>query len=150
MRVVLQRVTRASVTVDGREVGTIGKGLVALVGFAVDDGRGDMKWILGRMKKMRVFDDADGRMSLAAADVGAGLLLVSQFTLLASTRKGSRPSWHRAAAPAAADELYREFAGMAKNEWSGSFAGGSFGAAMQVALINDGPVTLVLDSRLRE
>lgn len=150
MRVVLQRVLRASVTVDGREVGAIGKGFLALVGFVADDVREDMDWILGRMEKLRVFDDTEGRMSLAAADIGAGLLLVSQFTLLASTRKGTRPSWHRAAAPAHAAVLYREFAGIVKAGWSGPFADGSFGAAMQVALVNDGPVTLVLDSRLKE
>lgn len=150
MRVVLQRVSRASVSVDGREVGAIDKGLLALVGFAADDGREDMDWILGRMERLRVFDDDEGRMTLAAANVGAGLLLVSQFTLLASTRKGSRPSWHRAAPPAHAAELYRDFASMAKSRWCGPFGDGSFGAAMQVSLVNDGPVTLVLDSRLKE
>lgn len=150
MRVVVQRVARAAVVADGARSGEIGAGLVVFAAWTPDDTAEDEEWVLARLLKLRIFDDEHGAMAMSAPEVGAGLLVVSQFTLLASTKKGARPSWHRAAPPDAARLFYERFLERARAVWPGTVAAGVFGAMMQVDLVNDGPVTLVLDSRLRE
>lgn len=145
MRAVIQRVTRARVTVDDRVVGEIGKGLVVLLGVARDDTKSDADYLASKIIALRIFDDADGKMNVSVKDVGGGLLVVSQFTLYGDTRRGLRPSWSDAAPPEIAEPLYNYFV-----ESSGKLVQpvetGSFRAMMQVELINEGPVTLILDS----
>jgi D-tyrosyl-tRNA(Tyr) deacylase len=150
MRAVVQRVSRASVTVEGSVVGEIGPGLLVLVGIAADDAEEDLAWLAGKIVGQKLFPDESGRMSLSATESGGGVLVVSQFTLLASTRKGTKPSWHRAAGPEVAVPLYERFVRKMEELLGRPVATGEFGAMMEVALVNDGPVTLVLDSRLRE
>lgn len=150
MRAVIQRVSEASVKADGRLTGSIGRGLVVLVGIADGDTAADAAWLIGKIVQQRIFADDAGRMNLAVADAGGGVLVVSQFTLLASTRKGTRPSWHRAAGPDAAAPLYEDFLRQMEAALGCPVASGRFGAMMEVSLVNDGPVTLILDSRLRE
>lgn len=150
MRAVVQRVTRASVTVDGAVVGAIDAGVLVLLGVAADDTADDGAWIADKIAKQRIFEDDEGRMNLSLVEAGGGALVVSQFTLLASTRKGTKPSWHRAAPPETAVSLYGEFVRRLENILGRPVATGKFGAMMEVSLVNDGPVTLVLDSRLRE
>lgn len=150
MRVVLQRVLQASVTVDGRVTGAIARGLVVLAGAAPDDTAEDRDWLARKIVQLRVFADDEGVMNRSVADVGGEVLAVSQFTLYASTRKGNRPSWSAAAPPGLAqprfDALVASLAALAGKP----VATGVFGADMQVALVNDGPVTVWLDSRARE
>ncbi len=150
MRAVVQRVLRASVTIEGRVTGSIEGGLLVLVGVTADDGEEDIAWLAGKIVGQKLFSDESGRMNLSVTETGGGVLVVSQFTLLASTRKGTKPSWHRAAGPEAAVLLYEAFVRKMEELLGRSVATGQFGAMMEVALINDGPVTLVLDSRLRE
>ena len=150
MRGVVQRVTNASVTVEGRVTGSIGRGLLVLVGIAGDDTDEDIAWLAGKIAGQKLFADESGRMNLSVTETGGGVLVVSQFTLLASTRKGTKPSWHRAAGPAAAAPLYERFVAAMEAALGRAVATGKFGAMMEVSLVNDGPVTLVLDSRLRE
>lgn len=150
MRAVIQRVSSASVTVDGVVTGAVEKGLVVLVGVAVDDTPDDAAWLAGKIVLQRIFEDGEGRMNLPVSEAGGGVLVVSQFTLLASTRKGTKPSWHRAAPPEEAIPLYGAFVRKIEALLGRPVATGKFGAMMEVALVNDGPVTLVLDSRLRE
>jgi D-tyrosyl-tRNA(Tyr) deacylase len=150
MRAVVQRVSRASVTVEGSVVGEIGPGLLVLVGIAADDAEEDLAWLAGKIVGQKLFPDESGRMNLSATESGGGVLVVSQFTLLASTRKGTKPSWHRAAGPEVAVPLYERFVRKMEELLGRPVATGEFGAMMEVALVNDGPVTLVLDSRLRE
>jgi D-tyrosyl-tRNA(Tyr) deacylase len=150
MRAVVQRVSRASVTVEGRVTGSIGCGLVVLVGVAADDAEEDISWLAGKIVGQKLFPDESGRMNLSVMESGGGVLVVSQFTLLASTRKGTKPSWHRAAGPEVAVPLYERFLAVVEKALDRPVATGQFGAMMEVALVNDGPVTLVLDSRLRE
>ena len=150
MRAVVQRVSRASVTVEGRVTGSIEGGLLVLVGVAADDTDEDIAWLAGKIVQQKLVADETGRMNLSVMDNGGGILVVSQFTLLASTRKGTKPSWHRAAGPEAAVPLYEAFVRKMEELLGRSVATGQFGAMMEVALINDGPVTLVLDSCLRE
>lgn len=150
MRVVIQRVSRASVTVDGKQVSAIGRGLMILVGVEDGDGQEDVRWLASKVARLRIFDDGDGVMNLSVTDAGGELLAVSQFTLTASTRKGNRPSYIRAAGHATAVPLYDAFC-----EELGALSGigvrkGVFGADMQVELVNDGPVTIIIDSKLRE
>lgn len=147
MRVVAQRVQEASVTVAGRVVGRIGRGLLLLVGVIPEDTAEDIAWLVRKLTTLRVFPDADGVMNQPIAAVHGEMLAVSQFTLYASTRKGARPSWSRAAPPEQAQPLFDAFvrelaAGLGK-----PVPTGVFGAHMQVALVNDGPVTLILDSK---
>jgi D-tyrosyl-tRNA(Tyr) deacylase len=150
MKAVIQRVTRARVTIEGRVTGEIGAGLVVLLGVHRDDTLDDLEWLCSKIARLRVFDDASGAMNHSVAEAGGGLLVVSQFTLLASTKKGNRPSWNDAARPEQAIPLY-ERALARLGELSGQpVASGAFGAMMQVELVNDGPVTIVLDSRSRE
>ena len=150
MRAVVQRVSKAAVTVDGRTTGSIERGLLVLVGIAGDDTDEDIAWLAGKVAGQKLFPDESGRMNLSVTETGGGVLVVSQFTLLASTRKGTKPSWHRAAAPEAAVPLYEKFVAAMEVALGRAVATGEFGAMMEVELVNDGPVTLVLDSRLRE
>jgi D-tyrosyl-tRNA(Tyr) deacylase len=150
MRAVVQRVLRASVTVEGSVVGEIGRGLLVLVGIAGDDADEDIAWLAGKIVGQKLFADEIGRMNLSVAESGGGVLVVSQFTLLASTRKGTKPSWHRAAGPEVAVPLYDALVRKMEDLLGRPVATGEFGAMMEVALVNDGPVTLVLDSRWRE
>jgi D-tyrosyl-tRNA(Tyr) deacylase len=146
----VQRVSRASVTVEGLVTGSIAGGLLVLVGVAADDMDDDIAWLAGKIVQQKLFADETGRMNLSIMETGGSVLLVSQFTLLASTRKGKKPSWHRAAGPEAAMPLYETFVRKMEELLGRPVATGQFGAMMEVALVNDGPVTLVLDSRLRE
>ena len=150
MRAVVQRVSRASVTVEGRVTGSIEGGLLVLVGVAADDTDEDIAWLAGKIVQQKLVADETGRMNLSVMDNGGGILVVSQFTLLASTRKGTKPSWHRAAGPEVAVPLYERFVAAVEGVLGRPVATGQFGAMMEVALVNDGPVTLVLDSRWRE
>lgn len=144
MRAVVQRVRHARVTVDETEVGAIGPGLLVLLGVAQGDGADAAEWMAGKIAQLRVFPDDAGRMQRSVEDVGGGVLVVSQFTLLGDTRKGNRPSFIGAADPAVAEPLYE--AVMARLRERGlAVAGGRFGAMMQVELVNDGPVTLLLE-----
>lgn len=150
MRAVLQRVASASVSVDGTVIGAIGPGLLILLGVATGDTAEDGAWLVQKIAALRIFGDAGGKMNLALADTAGGALVVSQFTLIASTRKGTRPSFNDAARPEAAVPLYEDFVRGLEIRLGRPVATGRFGAAMAVSLVNDGPVTLVLDSRLRE
>ena len=146
MRAVLQRVTRASVRVGGETVGDIGAGLVVLLGVARDDAEGDALYLVEKVLNLRVFDDAEGRMNLSLAERGGALLVVSQFTLYGDARRGRRPSWFDAASPETAERLYEFFNAEARRRGA-RVETGSFRQMMQVELINDGPVTILLDSR---
>ena len=144
MRVVLQRVSRARVTVEGRTVGEIGPGLLLLAGFREGDGEEAVAWMARRIPALRVFSDAEAKMNLSLDDTGGGLLVVSQFTLFGDTRRGNRPSFVDAARPEQAEALYRRFVELLR-EGGRTVATGEFGAMMEVELVNDGPVTLILE-----
>ena len=146
MRVVLQRVARAAVTVGGEEVARIGPGLMVLLGVAQSDSAEDARYLAGKVAGLRVFEDDAGKMNLSVADIDGGVLVVSQFTLLADCRKGRRPSFTGAAPPEEAEALYEVFVEELRRR-SLPVATGRFQAHMQVSLINDGPVTILLDSR---
>jgi len=150
MRAVVQRVAKASVTVEGTVTGAIDRGLLVLVGVTTDDTPDDIAWLAGKIAQQKLFPDDSGRMNLSVAESGGGVLVVSQFTLLASTRKGTKPSWHRAASPDIAVPIYESFVRAMETAVGRPVATGKFGAMMDVSLVNDGPITLVLDSRLRE
>ncbi len=145
MRVVLQRVKNASVTVSGETISEIGAGLLLLVGVAKDDGEGEASWLAGKIAGLRIFNDEDGKMNLGVRDVGGEILAVSQFTLLADTRKGKRPSFIQAALPEEAEPLFDYFCERLREAGIASVQTGRFGAMMDVALVNDGPVTIVLE-----
>ena len=146
MRAVVQRVTRAAVTVKGELVGEIGKGLVVLVGIARDDTKVEAAYLVDKIANLRIFDDEDGKMNLSVKDVNGGLLIVSQFTLYGDVRRGLRPSWIDAAPPEVAEPLYDFFVRQAGSTVD-EVATGKFQAMMHVELINDGPVTILLDSK---
>ena len=146
MRAVVQRVTRARVTVGGETTGEIGVGLLVLLGIARDDTEADSAYLLEKIATLRVFDDAEGRMNLSVEDAGGALLVVSQFTLYGDARKGRRPSWSEAAPPEAAEPLYELFVREARRRVA-RVETGSFRRMMEVELVNDGPVTILLDSR---
>lgn len=146
MRAVVQRVTRARVTVEDKLVGEIGNGLVVLLGIARDDTKLDADYLVEKIAALRIFDDEAGKMNLSLKDVNGGMLIVSQFTLYGDVRRGLRPSWIDAAAPEVAGPLYDFFVRQARTMVS-QVATGSFRAMMQVELVNDGPVTILLDSR---
>jgi len=148
MRAVLQRVSRASVTVGGEVVGQIERGILVLLGVEADDTDEDARQLADRTIALRIFDDADGKMNLSLEDIGGSLLVVSQFTLLGDCRKGRRPSFIGAAPPELAEKLYNTFIGAAGSRGI-PVATGRFRAMMDVKLVNDGPVTLLLDSRKR-
>jgi D-tyrosyl-tRNA(Tyr) deacylase len=146
VRAVVQRVSRAEVRVEGRVSGAIGRGLLVLLGVGREDGESDARLLAEKVAALRVFEDADGKMNLAAAEVGGAVLVVSQFTLLGDVRKGNRPSFVDAAAPSAASPLYDTFCALLR-EKKLPVATGVFQAQMDVELVNDGPVTILLDSR---
>lgn len=150
MRVVVQRVAHAKVTVEGRVTGEIGRGLLVLQGIVPSDTAADGDWLAQKLTKLRIFEDADGKMNLSLADIAGGILLVSQFTLHASTAKGTRPSFNAAARPEIARPRYELFQQQLATTLGRPVATGEFGAMMQVSLVNDGPVTLVIDSQQRE
>jgi D-tyrosyl-tRNA(Tyr) deacylase len=146
MRAVLQRVARASVKVEGETVGEIGRGFVVLLGIARDDTEADTRYMLEKIVTLRVFEDEERRMNLSLADVDGALLIVSQFTLYGDARRGRRPSWSDAAPPEVAEPLYELFVEAARRTGV-RVETGSFRAMMEVELVNDGPVTILLDSR---
>ena len=150
MRAVIQRVSSARVTVADEITGEISAGLLVLLGVAQGDAEADAQWLAEKICALRVFEDDDGKMNRSVIEVGGGVLVVSQFTLLASTRKGTRPSFNDAAKPDIAIPLYETFNRFATATLGRPVATGRFAAMMDVALVNDGPVTLIIDSRLRE
>ena len=150
MRILIQRVSEASVTIAETLYSSIGPGMLVLVGIEHEDTSEDMNWLCDKLLKLRIFDDDQGIMNRSAQEVHADILIVSQFTLHASTRKGNRPSYIRAARPETAIPLYEAFIETIRSEATGNVATGQFGADMQVALINDGPVTIGIDSKNRE
>jgi D-tyrosyl-tRNA(Tyr) deacylase len=150
MRVVIQRASEASVTIDDQVRGKIGLGFVVLLGIEDTDTAEDIEWLCGKIARLRVFNDDDGLMNNSLADVGGGVLVISQFTLHASTKKGNRPSFTRAAKPEVAIPLYEQFIATLERELGQAVQAGEFGADMKVALINDGPVTLTIDTKNRE
>lgn len=150
MRVVVQRVREASVTIDGALHSSIGPGLFILVGVESGDTDADVTWLASKCAGLRIFDDADGVMNRNVSDSGGEILAVSQFTLTASTRRGNRPSYVRAAGHELAVPLYGKFCDLLSTLASRPVMRGVFGADMQCALVNDGPVTIIIDSRLKE
>lgn len=146
MRAIVQRVTRASVTVDGHRVGEIGNGLLVLLGISIDDSQSDADYLAQKIVALRIFDDAEGKMNVALKETDGRLLVVSQFTLYGDVRRGLRPSWSDAAPPEKAEPLYDYFVKKSR-ELMGRVETGGFRKMMKVELINDGPVTLMLDSR---
>ncbi|MBD2724132.1 D-aminoacyl-tRNA deacylase [Hymenobacter armeniacus] len=146
MRLVIQRVSEANVTVDGQITGQIGPGLLVLAGFAPSDNTASLTWMCRKLVQLRIFNDENGQMNRSVQDVGGQVLVVSQFTLLADARKGNRPSYIGAASPPIAEPLYRQFVAMVAAELGQPVPTGVFGADMKVSLLNDGPVTIVLDS----
>lgn len=146
MRAVVQRVTGAAVTVEGKEISRIGRGLLVFLGVARGDGREEVLWMAGKVARMRVFSDDGGKMNLSLGEAGGDLLVVSQFTLLADCRKGNRPSFTEAAATEEGDRLYRAFTDEVAAISGVTVRTGIFGAHMAVSIENDGPVTFVLDS----
>jgi len=149
MRALVQRVSEASVKVNGSVVGEIGHGFLVLLGVADTDEAHDLEYLLKKVPALRVFEDSAGKMNLAVAEVGGSFLVVSQFTLLADTAKGNRPSFIRAARPEKAAYMYEEFVSRMKNTGL-KVATGVFGADMKVHLVNDGPVTILIDSAVKE
>ena len=150
MRLVIQRVTEASVSIEGKQHSSIGKGLMILVGVENGDTPDDAAWLAGKAVAMRIFDDENGVMNRSVTDIGGEVLAVSQFTLTASTKKGNRPSYIRTAGHDTAVPLYELFCNLVEEKLGKKTAMGVFGANMQVALINDGPVTIIIDSKLKE
>lgn len=150
MRLLIQRVKRASVNIADEEFSKIGKGLLVLVGIEEADSQEDIDWLTGKLCRLRIFDDEQGVMNLDVQQVGGDVMVVSQFTLHASTKKGNRPSYFKAAAEAISRPMYERFVESVKSALGKDVATGSFGADMQVELINDGPVTIWIDSKNRE
>ena len=150
MRILIQRVREASVDIGGERHSAIGAGMLVLTGIEEADTDTDVEWLCGKLLKLRIFDDEAGVMNRSAEETGADILIVSQFTLHASTRKGNRPSYIRAARPEKAVPLYESFVAAVRQGATGRVETGVFGADMQVALVNDGPVTIWIDSQNRE
>ena len=150
MRVVIQRVAEASVTVEGKITGVIEKGLLVLMGVEDADTQEDLEWLSGKIVNLRIFDDENGVMNKSVLDIGGGILLVSQFTLHASTKKGNRPSYIKASKPEIAIPIYQGMIAQLSKALSKPVATGIFGADMKVRLLNDGPVTIVMDSKNKE
>ncbi|MBQ6761511.1 MAG: D-tyrosyl-tRNA(Tyr) deacylase [Bacteroidales bacterium] len=150
MRVVIQRVLQASVSISGTVTAAIGPGLLVLLGIGEEDGNEDIEWLVRKIAGLRIFDDANGVMNVDVRDAGGDILVVSQFTLLASTRKGNRPAYIRAARPEIAVPLYEQFCATLSAALGKPVPTGTFGADMQVALVNDGPVTIIIDTKNRE
>ena len=150
MRVVVQRVSQASVSVEGQKIASISKGLLLLLGVEDADGHEDIAWLSKKILQLRIFGDAEGKMNLSIQDIGGQIIVVSQFTLHASTKKGNRPSFIRAAKPAFANENYLAFIEVLKQESGLDVQSGSFGAMMDIELINSGPVTIIIDTKNKE
>jgi len=150
MRAVIQRVLEAVVVVDGQEVAGIGAGLLVLLGVEDGDTAVDVEWLGAKAAKLRIFADGEGKMNLSVIESGGSVLVVSQFTLHASTKKGNRPSFIRAADPVLAQHLYQAFCADMEGHTGHPVARGIFGADMKISLVNDGPVTIVIDSRAPE
>ena len=150
MRVVIQRVLDASVSISDAVTASIGPGLMVLVGICEEDGREDIEWLVRKIAALRVFDDAAGVMNRSVVDAGGDVLVVSQFTLMASTKKGNRPAYIRAARPEVAIPLYEQFCAALEAALGKPVPTGTFGADMQVSLINDGPVTICIDTKNKE
>ncbi|MDG1942626.1 MAG: D-aminoacyl-tRNA deacylase [Flavobacteriaceae bacterium] len=149
MRIVIQRVIQANVKVE-EVVGTIGKGLLVLLGIENDDNSSDIEWLVNKLINLRIFNDKNQVMNLSLNDIKGELLVISQFTLMASTKKGNRPSYVRAARHETAITLYERFISLSEQKLGKKIAKGVFGADMKVSLTNDGPVTIVIDSKNRE
>lgn len=147
MRTIVQRVSSASVSIEGEVVGQIGGGMLLLLGITPEDTQADADWLVGKVSRLRIFDDANGVMNLSLMDIGGEALVVSQFTLMASYRKGNRPSYIHAASPDVAIPLYEYFVRQLGLALGRDIPTGRFGADMQVALTNDGPVTITMDSK---
>ena len=150
MRLVIQRVKEASVSIDGEKVSAIGKGLLVLVGVETGDTEEDVKWLVGKTAGLRIFDDENGVMNKSIQDIDGEALAVSQFTLTSSTRRGNRPSYIRAAGHELAVPLYEKYCDLLAEALGKPVGRGVFGADMKVALVNDGPVTIIIDSKLKE
>lgn len=150
MRLLIQRVTEASVQIEGKIHSQIGKGLMVLVGIEEADTQEDIDWLTGKLLRLRIFDDEAGVMNLDVQQISGEVMIVSQFTLHASTKKGNRPSYFRAAAEAISRPMYEQFVASVELALGKKVATGEFGADMKVALVNDGPVTIWIDSRNRE
>ena len=150
MRAVVQRVSRASVTIEGNEKGHIGWGFLVLLGVCDDDTMEDVEWLVKKIANLRVFDDEDGVMNRSVIDIGGEALVVSQFTLYASYKKGNRPSWFRAGSHEHSIPLYEAFCSQLSEAIGKEVATGEFGADMKVELINDGPVTICMDTKNKE
>ncbi len=149
MRCLLQRVSSASVSIAGAQTAAVAGGLLLLAGIHKRDTEADIRWVAGKVEKLRIFGDAEGKMNLSVADVSGEILIVPQFTLHAAYQKGTRPSFLEAAPPAVAIPLYGLFVSLLEEAFPGRIQTGTFGAAMQVRLVNDGPVTIMLDSFTR-
>ncbi len=150
MRVVIQRVSEANVKVDGVVVGAIQEGLLVLLGIHNDDTTEDIQWISNKLVQMRIFDDAEGVMNLSVKDIDGSILLISQFTLYAATKKGNRPSYIAAAKPEIAIPIYEQMILQLTQDLGKPIETGKFGADMKVSLLNNGPVTIIIDSKNRE
>ena len=150
MRAVIQRVSRASVTIDGNIKSQIKTGLLVLLGIEENDTEKDIEWLVKKIIQLRIFSDADDKMNLSVQDINGDILLISQFTLFASTKKGNRPSFLRSAKPDIAIPLYEQFIGETEKQFGKKIFTGEFGADMKVELLNDGPVTIIIDSRNME
>ena len=150
MRAVVQRVSKASVTSEKGLLASIDSGLMVLVGIEETDGHDDVEWLSNKIVQLRIFDDPDGVMNLSIADIGGEIIVVSQFTLHAKTKKGNRPSYIKAAQPAIAIPIYEQFVSRLSDLLGKKVGTGEFGAMMQVELINDGPVTIIIDTKNRE
>jgi len=150
MRIVIQLVKQASVTVDKKVISEIGKGYLILVGIEAEDTQEDINWLTGKIARLRIFQDENEAMNLSVVDINGDVIVVSQFTLQAKTKKGNRPSFIKAARPDIAIPLYQSFVSTLEKEIGKKVQTGEFGAMMDVALINDGPVTILIDSKQRE
>jgi D-tyrosyl-tRNA(Tyr) deacylase len=150
MRAVIQRVSRASISINGSETAAIGRGLLILVGIEAGDGPEDIEWLSRKIIQLRIFDDDAGVMNRSLMEIGGELMLVSQFTLFASTRKGNRPSYIRASKPEAAIPLYESLIAKIEKDFGRKIGTGIFGADMKMELLNDGPVTILMDTKNKE
>ena len=150
MRCVIQRVSEAYVTIDGKIKSSIGAGLLILVGIEAEDSNEDIEWLCGKISKLRIFNDTEGVMNCSITEINGDVLLISQFTLHASTKKGNRPSYLKAAKPEFAIPMYEKFIAQMEIELGKKIFTGEFGADMKVRLLNDGPVTIIIDSKNKE
>lgn len=150
MKAVIQRVSSAAVEIGGKVKGEIGSGLLVLAGFGADDTEEDLEWVARKLPLLRIFEDDEGAMNRSLLDIGGGILLISQFTLFANVRKGTRPSYNKAAPPEIAEPLYQAMIRAVEKELGKPIATGEFGAEMRITLTNEGPVTILIDSKNRK